>query len=150
MGYRVAGGGLGVIAAPLLTYPYPVFVVIPLCRDITFEIVTCLMVPGPVEDLTLRLTIEQHGTFGVRFTGSGRAILFRLDREVITEERDPNDVGSRSYNVSGMPSGVRHFSAAVVGDRGSDSHHNPHPQLTPRVVSNCWPGIRRPWKTTNV
>ncbi len=76
--YGIALGGLSVIAALVMIFLYLVYVVYPLFLSAHAGAVAEYTLPEADQGKTLLLAMEEQNEVGVRFTGQGKAVFFRV------------------------------------------------------------------------
>lgn len=74
----IAGGGIGVLAAILLIFAYLLYEVFPVFLPADVQQQSGYALPEGAAGSTLRLTVEEQNEIGMRVTGSGEFIFFRI------------------------------------------------------------------------
>ncbi|MEW5756343.1 MAG: ABC transporter permease subunit [Pseudomonadota bacterium] len=85
--YLVTIGGMSTIVAILLIFFYLFYVVFPLFAGAEITRVASFASPGAAEDETVYLAMEEQAEIGVRFTGKGEAVFFRLKDGAIIDRK---------------------------------------------------------------
>ncbi len=79
-------GGIGVIVAILLIFFYLLYVVAPLFKGVEMDERVQFTVPGDSNSRTLALAVDEYGEIGLRVSGDGHALFYRLkDGSVIQD-----------------------------------------------------------------
>ncbi len=93
--YLVTVGGMSTIIAILLIFFYLFYVVFPLFSGAEITRIASFAAPGPAEDKTVYLAMEEQAEIGARFTAKGEAVFFRLkDGAVIDRKALPIPAGA--------------------------------------------------------
>lgn len=76
--HAVGVGGVSVIIAILLIFFYLLYVVFPMFEGAEAEAESSYSLPQPADGDTVHLAMEEQAEIGVRFTGTGQVVFFRL------------------------------------------------------------------------
>ncbi len=86
----MAVGGIGVIVAIVLIAFYLLYVVLPLFEPASMQRLRGYDPPGPRESASLYFTTEEQMEIGLRISGAGEVIFFRLGDGEVIKRLDPS------------------------------------------------------------